>query len=658
MSGTGNLYLGLIICIIASTFPAHSQDAALADSLLTVIEAKGDTSAYRELNRIVDKLFYRDIEKAKWISEREYNLAKEQQNHFATGKSLLNLGIIHDMQGSYDSALAKYNEALELTKKYGMDVLLGDIYNNYSITNAVLGNMEESVSYALKALEVFEKINDSSRMAKIYNNLGARYSEMEYYDEALSYYQKAASINASIMDTSKLAFNYGNMGLLFYDQEMNEKALEYFHKAIALQDTVRDKYNFSIGLHNLALGYHRLKKFDIAMKYEKRAYAIATEINDELGTITSLNGLAAIHKEMNEPYKALEYFRKSAALAEKIGARFYLINIYESIAGLYAKTNDYYNAFLYNQKFNTLKDSIMTTEKDRALQKVQAYENEKKQQEIQLLTKDSEIQKLRLKRQKVIRNSFIALGFLLMLLAIGLFNRYRYVRRTRNELSEKNKIINTEKERSDELLLNILPAETAEELKRTGQSEARYFEMVTVMFTDFKGFTFMAEKLSPRELVDEIDYCFKHFDQIIAKYPIEKIKTIGDAYMCAGGLPLANNTNPVDVVNAGIEIQQFMEELKNQRKAENKPYFELRIGIHTGPVVAGIVGSRKFQYDIWGDTVNIASRMESSGEVSRVNISQTTYEKVKDRFNCEYRGKIQAKNKGAIDMYFANGIRS
>jgi class 3 adenylate cyclase len=235
---------------------------------------------------------------------------------------------------------------------------------------------------------------------------------------------------------------------------------------------------------------------------------------------------------------------------------------------------------------------------------------------------------------------------------LGLFHRYRYVRNTRNELSEKNKIINKEKERSDELLLNILPAETAEELKNSGKSQARHFDLVTVMFTDFKGFTYMAEKLSPQELVDEIDYCFKHFDQIISKYNIEKIKTIGDAYMCAGGLPVANITNPLDVVKAGLEIQQFMQKLKEQKKAENKPYFELRIGINSGPVVAGIVGIKKFQYDIWGDTVNIASRMESSGEIGKVNISQMTYEKIKHRFSCEHRGKIEAKNKGAVDMYF------
>jgi class 3 adenylate cyclase len=254
------------------------------------------------------------------------------------------------------------------------------------------------------------------------------------------------------------------------------------------------------------------------------------------------------------------------------------------------------------------------------------------------------------------KNLMIVLGSAFLLLTMLLLHRYLFVRRTKNQLTRKNTIIQEEKDRSEGLLLNILPAETAEELKATGSSQARQFNMVTVLFTDFKDFTLLAEKVSPQELVSEIHYCFKHFDEIISKYPIEKIKTIGDAYMCAGGLPKPNDTNAIDIVKAALDIQRFMIDHRKKRNDEGKPTFDIRIGIHSGPVVAGIVGIKKFQYDIWGDTVNIASRMESSGEVGKVNISQSTYEKVKDKYRCVHRGKIKAKNKGEIDMYFVERL--
>lgn len=214
------------------------------------------------------------------------------------------------------------------------------------------------------------------------------------------------------------------------------------------------------------------------------------------------------------------------------------------------------------------------------------------------------------------------------------------------------KEIEAEKKRSEELLLNILPYETAAELKSKGYVDAQTYGLVTVMFTDFKDFTKVSERMSAQELVVEIDKIYREFDQIIGKYGIEKIKTIGDAYMCAGGLPKSNLTHAADVVAAAIDIVQFIQQEIETRKRSNLPYFEIRIGIHTGPLVAGVVGIKKFSYDIWGDAVNIASRMESSSEAGKINISETTYQLIKDRYACHHRGKITAKNKGEIDMYF------
>ncbi|MEB2775125.1 adenylate/guanylate cyclase domain-containing protein [Algoriphagus sp. D3-2-R+10] len=226
-----------------------------------------------------------------------------------------------------------------------------------------------------------------------------------------------------------------------------------------------------------------------------------------------------------------------------------------------------------------------------------------------------------------------------------------------SKVKERTLDLQIEKEKSDELLLNILPFDIARELKEKGAAESKKYESVTVLFTDFKGFSIIAEQMNAVELVSEIDFCFKEFDRIIQKHGIEKIKTIGDSYMAAGGIPVENKTHPLDVINAAFEIRDFIENHKEKNRLESKPIFELRIGIHTGNIVAGIVGLNKFAYDIWGDTVNLASRMESSSEAGKINISGATYELVKDHFSCTHRGKVLAKNKGEVDMYFVERLK-
>lgn len=246
---------------------------------------------------------------------------------------------------------------------------------------------------------------------------------------------------------------------------------------------------------------------------------------------------------------------------------------------------------------------------------------------------------------------YIGAGVLVMLASL-MFLLYSSSRRSRRKIEEKSKLIDIEREKSDELLRNILPAQIATELKEHSKVKARRYEEVTVMFIDFKNFTTISEQLSPEDLVEELDRCFKGFDFIISQYPdVEKIKTIGDAYMCASGLS-ERKSMPYNIIRVALEIQQFLEEQKQERIRVGKPFFEARIGLHTGSVVAGVVGVNKFAYDIWGDTVNIASRMEGNCEPGRINISETTYGLVRYQFDCDYRGKIEAKNKGAVDMYY------
>jgi class 3 adenylate cyclase len=230
------------------------------------------------------------------------------------------------------------------------------------------------------------------------------------------------------------------------------------------------------------------------------------------------------------------------------------------------------------------------------------------------------------------------------------------LRRKLIELSSARRSLDEEKTKSEDLLLSILPVKIAEELKAEGEVQPRYHDSVTIVFTDFKGFTRLAEKAEPRALINDLHQYFSAFDEIIGRHNLEKLKTIGDAYMCAGGLPEENATHPVDACLAALEIRDFVDRVNAQRAKMRLEPWELRIGIHTGSVMAGVVGRKKFTYDIWGDAVNIAARMEQSGEPGRIVLSDTTYNLVKDRFTCEHRGIIEAKNRGRLDTYILDRV--
>jgi class 3 adenylate cyclase len=246
-------------------------------------------------------------------------------------------------------------------------------------------------------------------------------------------------------------------------------------------------------------------------------------------------------------------------------------------------------------------------------------------------------------------------SILMVLLALSLYLRYLSKKKSTKMLAQQNKVIEEERKRSDALLYNIMPAAVAKELKEKGTATAEQFPEVTVMFSDFKNFTRLAELLTPSRLVEELNNHFRAFDHIISQYPnIEKIKTIGDAYLCVSGL-VKGKTVPQNIIRAALEFQDFLQAKRAEKERTGEPFFEARIGLHTGPVVAGVLGMKKYAYDIWGDTVNIAARMEQQCEPGRVNISETTCRLVKNDFDCQPRGHVPVKNKGTMEMYYVNG---
>lgn len=292
---------------------------------------------------------------------------------------------------------------------------------------------------------------------------------------------------------------------------------------------------------------------------------------------------------------------------------------------------------------------------DKKQKLVEALTNEKLLDSI-AYAQDKQEQEYRLQKTRNFRNILIlVLGFAFIIVAL-LYKRYLDNQKQKRILETKNKMIEEERLRSDELLLNILPQPIAIELKNNGKANAQFYNNASVLFVDFINFTSIAAQLTPQQLVNLLDTYFKAFDYIIAQYKIEKIKTIGDAYMCASGLSDRIST-PINIVKAALDLQQYLHEMKSEKIQNSEPFFEARIGINTGPVVAGVVGINKFAYDIWGDTVNIAARIQENCAPGLINISESTYNEIKYTFNCHYRGKLHAKNKGDIDMYYVDGVK-
>ncbi len=524
-------------------------------------------------------------------------IAREKGDLFETANTYNFIAWVNEQQGNYPEATKNTFAALKISQQLGNEyqtaILMSNIANDYR----ALGNDSMALLYLDSSIAPKKKVNDLINLSESYIGIGSIHQQHKNYSEALKYFELSLKTGKEINDIQVITKSYSHIAGLFVARGNDAEALKNYLLAVESLKSLLD-YRTAAELYiDIGACYTRLKQYEQAKKYFDDAFALSKKIQ-----------------------------------SESVDNRYY-----ESVELLDSATGNWKNAYVNYKNSVRLGNKLYNDENTKKImQTTMQYEFDKKEAAAKAEQEKKDI------LQRTIRNSIAATlaGALVFLIVVY---------RQRNKISKARR-------RSDELLLNILPGEVAEELKEKGSADAKHFDEVTVMFTDFKGFTQISEKLSPAELVAEIDYCFKAFDNIITQRTIEKIKTIGDAYMCAGGLPVANTTNAIDVVNAAMEIQQFMKQHLQQRKNEGKEVFEIRIGIHTGPVVAGIVGVKKFAYDIWGDTVNIASRMESSGEAGKINISGSTYNLVKDKFSCTHRGKIQAKNKGEIDMYFVETV--
>ncbi len=578
--------------------------------------------------------------------DQSYSLEESMESQLGMGISLYQMASASDDLGDFLTAIDYNQRAYDIFNQLGDEKRMAMCLNNFGNYQNSMGNYPQALEYFHQSLKINERLENDVEISNNLNNIGVVYMIMEKPVKAREYYQRSYEIGEKLGDNKRMMSGLGNIGISYSYEEDFEKALEYFNRVIQISQDLGDKAGIARTYGNIGRVYEDMKDYPQAIHFYSIALAINDSVGNKFGMIYNMIGLGDVYRHTGNINSATRYLHQGRSLANKIGAVDAEKDALQGLTEMYDKLKRFDSAYFYFKQYTDLKDTMLNEERiEEVTRKEMQYSFDKK------MLAEGLKSEIEINRQKNRKNIFLFAGLGFLILAGGIWSRLRYIKKSKS-------IIEKEKERSETLLLNILPAEVAEELKEKGYADARQFDEVTVLFTDFKGFTQMAEKLGAQELVNEIDFCFKKFDEITSKYHIEKIKTIGDAYMCAGGLPVPNQTNPHDVVLAALEIQQFMEEMKINRQKEKKTFFELRIGIHTGPVVAGIVGIKKFQYDIWGDTVNIASHMETSCEVGKVNISHATFEHVKDKFICQHRGKVEAKNKGMIDMYFVDGTIS
>ena len=441
-----------------------------------------------------------------------------------------------------------------------------------------------------------------------------------------------------------LASAYLNAGDDFFNHNELDSALKYFEMSGAIFDAKEYEIGVAYNLGNIGLVLAQQNKYLEAEEKITQAVALMEEYEDFYPISVYLTFMADIYLEKGEFPKAVSFAKESLDLATRHGLKEQISDANLKLSELYESVGDLENALAFYKKYVQYRDSVINVTSIQQMANIQSdFEVSQMQMEVDLLNEQRRNQRL------IVISISIAL-FLLGLLAFGLYRRFLFIRRTKN-------VIEKEKSRSDSLLLNILPEETASELKAFGKVKAKKFDQVTVLFTDFKGFTPYAEHLPPEELVETVDYYFSKFDEIMDKHGVEKIKTIGDAYMAAAGLPYPMQDHAQRVVRAAQDIICFAQESRDNPNLK-KAKFEIRIGINSGPLVAGVVGTKKFAYDIWGNTVNIASRVETNSDPGRISISEHTYHLVKDEFDCVFRGKVQLKNSDPMNIYYVRAKES
>ncbi len=496
-------------------------------------------------------------------------------------------------------------------------------------------------------------------MLAIKYQIASIYFSIPDYERAEESYREIQTLNEQLRSSAFIILAELGIGDCLLNKKKYRRAIAGYktaEKELLSNPNDRGKEEYLSQIYyKLGEAYLGLVNLDSAFYYTQMSLHIAKGRDNNPGIPAQLprsyTTMGKIYTARKKYDVAIDYLKKAVALSKSTGALDIESSALLTLSNTYEKMGRVNDALHTYQNHIALRDSMHSRKTIQELTRIdmQGYFDRQQFADSMKAAEEKKIAGLQLQRQRILTYSGFGAIVLLLLLTFFIFRSLKHQKKANVVISHARDSISKEKQVSEKLLLNILPEEVADELKEKGKVDAHLFDHVSVMFTDFVDFTLVGEKLSPQELVAELDTCFKAFDEIIDKYDIEKIKTVGDAYLAVSGLPLPNENHATDIIAAAIEICAFV---KDRKEKLGDRTFNIRVGINSGSVVAGIVGMKKFAYDIWSDTVNIAARMEQSGMSGKINISEDTYELIKDRFECTYRGEIAAKNKGHLKMYF------
>lgn len=641
-------YLFLICCFFATVTVAQTRVEDSLQSILTKQKAN-DSSRVNTLLELFKN--YSGEDTTKRLSFAREALSISEQIGYGKGRAfaLKSIGLVYFGISNFLEALNYWKASLqqfELNKdvngEANMLSNIGAVFQQQSIE-------DQALDYYLRSLKKAELTGNKLRIMTAYQNIGSVYANKKTtLDKGLIYYKKSLPIAEEISNLQAIGTITVNIGEIYiklgyadslHKQDKADSARIYLYRSLKTFEELKQNAERSYALINLGKVATLMNDYNAALNYHQKALDLAKGADSKYYISLANQGIGENEYKLGNMQAALAAYKEAEGLSREMKNNYDLDVIYNGLTNVYTSLGDYKMSVQYLNLLLHVKDEIYNTETDKKLGKM-LFEAESQQQEGKI-----KLQAAELNRQKFVKNAMIVGFTLIFIIGFILFRDYR-------QKIKINKILDSQKAQIETLLLNILPEEVANELQEKGEATPRYYEHASVLFTDFKSFSALADKLSPQEVVTELNECFIEFDEIIKKYGLEKIKTIGDSYMCAGGIPTPNEAHVMNIVKASLEIQEYIKERNIRRIKAELPPWDIRIGIHTGPLVAGVVGKIKYAYDIWGGTVNIASRMESNGEPGKINISAAMYELIKHEYACSYRGKIFAKNIGEIDMYF------